>query len=230
MKKIAFLIFALFATCFCVDMPYQIPKEHNKYGIELNVEKKEVPIGCVYQINPSNIPENQPFVVSIEKEQQVIFYKEFIRKGSLITEKDKPANQLMDQEFIVPQSREGEPAVISLFGIDGSFCLRHIVVNRPLEAKASDKARIELWLIDVNSNLYMLNGEGFTAGEEIKLQSICSGECNRGVIQADPFGRVTLTLSAGVIGRSGGFGKVVLKRKKERLEIDYPWGSSTTLR
>ena len=88
-------------------------------------------------------------------------------------------------------------------------------------------AAIRITPIDPQKTEFGFEGQGFQPNETLEIISISEGETLNLSLNADEKGSFQAGMSPAVIGKDGGNGKIIVKRKNndESGTVNYTWGN-----
>jgi hypothetical protein len=235
MKKAFALVLCL--LCGCAKRPSTetsaTASQQQAYQISLESEKLDAAqtpdgVGEAYRLTASGLPIGQKFTLfgkNFKEEEMVINYFFVDSSGNLMTyEEGKGVYGLSDILFKKGSFLRGEPYEYILVSEDGLTKARSFIVPNPISMASEDGAKISLMLATPDAKAWMVKGEAFRPGERLELMSRSGKESLKKIITVNPQGGFLAFLEPGVTGHNSGTASVSIKREKEKLSLEYPWG------
>lgn len=237
MKQAIVLVVCLF-LCGCAKRSSNketsaISSQQKTYQISFNSEKLDASqtpegVGEAYRLTAAGLPIGQKFTLfgkNLKQEEMVINYFFVDSTGQLMTyEEGRGSYALSDILFKKGSFSKGEPYEYLLVSEDGRSKASTKIVPNPLSVTSKEGAVLSLTLVNSEATLWMFKGEHFKPGEKIELLAKSGKEILKKIIQADEKGEVAGSLLPAVAGQSKGVASITLKREKEALSLEYPWG------
>lgn len=119
----------------------------------------------------------------------------------------------------------GQPIRYLLYSSDGKVLLSSLFVPYPIETTGKDGAKVSLRRLTYDGRLMFCEGVDFQPDEVIKVTSQAAGIIVQDTVVVCENGVFTMVFEPGATGKTGGKAIVEIRRARERLFLEYDWGS-----
>ena len=144
--------------------------------------------------------------------------------GRLVTER----NVRLEQHVLgTGPVFKGEPLELALVAEDGSGQVVARVVPAPIEARGIGDCRLSVELMEPTGKIFMIRGEGFDPGEDVRLLDISENEVMGDSKRISSTGRFELVILPAVVGKAGGEASIsAIGRACSVPALPYKWGTA----
>jgi hypothetical protein len=120
---------------------------------------------------------------------------------------------------------KGEPLELALVAEDGSGQVVARIIPAPIEARGTGDCRLSVELMEPTGKIFMIRGEGFDPGEEVRLLDISEDEVMGDSKRISSTGRFELVILPAVVGKAGGEASIsAIGRACSVPALPYKWG------
>jgi hypothetical protein len=122
---------------------------------------------------------------------------------------------------------KGEPLALALVAEAGSGQVVERIVPAPIEARGTGGCRLRVELTEPTGNTFMITGEGFEPGEEVRIVDRSEDEVINGSKTASPSGGFEFLELPAVVGKAGGAASIAaIGRACSVPALPYKWGTA----
>ena len=211
--KINFSLFltALLTSCVLFSAPAEVTAKEGKTDSAKVEEKKAV-------AKPKAVKTVTRQLIYCTAKRKIIPVGQFLLRDGVVSAIVHPAP--ISRLFITAKASPG----YYLVSPNKKSCVKAQIDKTAIESVGTDGAKIALLVSDAEAMMFIIEGNGFKPGEQVKLISSSHDENIEEELTATSEGQLFAVLAPAVVGKAGGFCKTQVVRQSETLQFKFPWG------
>jgi len=174
-----------------------------------------------YRLTPENFSQAKKYALSLVS---------LDGKKTLLEEYSPQKNPLCESVQMLAYFRPGEPLRFILESDDKIEKAAVSAVPLPIAIAGADGCKVSVEMASPDGKIFACKGEGFKAGEKVRVCSVSLGNTIDEVLTAGVDGAISMTLKPAVKKKKGGKCALEVRRQEETLLLKFGWGREALLK